>query len=432
MYTPPLHRKLLPWLYAAIFLIIAPALIFYTSGYRYNLKKAAIEKYGTLITDSTPAGASVLIDDQDAGDTTPATFQEMTPGLHRVRIQKDRYLPWEKTLEIRQERATFADHVHLWRAEPDTQFLFAGDIRSMASNPDQDTLALLNVEAGSSTHLMLVQAKGRVSLDAPVRVDEPSQADIEWQADSRAIAIEEPDASTTLARFVARGVSTTSTVGGGFWQENAFVSFAPRELRSWNSRNGTMTVEPLPADVRERISDFSLQNTTTTSQLLFDRTFSSKAFSLPAGAWSFERTSTEALLLRDGDRWLSLNPRQDQPFLGSLEGDRPRWITLDDGRTQALFIHNNELWLWQTGDQPQLLVRESTPIREAVWHASGDAVFIASDTGIDVLDLDVRDGQIRHTLATFDRVNDVDMLGKVLYVAGSKNGQNGLWSVTIE
>lgn len=432
MYTPPLHRKLLPWLYGALFLVIAPALIFYTSGYRYNLKKAAIEKYGTLITDSTPTGASVLIDDQDAGDTTPATFQEMTAGLHRVRIQKDRYRPWEKTLEIRQERATFADHVHLWRTNPDVQLVFAGDIRTMASNPDQDTLALLNIDNSSSTHLILVQAKGRVSLDAPVRVHQPSDAQIEWQIDSRAISIEQPNAPTTLARFVARGVNTTSTAGDGFWQDNAFISFAPREARTWNSRNGLMTIDPLPTDVRERIDDFSLQNTTTTSQLLFDRTFSSKAFSLPEGAWSFERTSTDALLLRDGRRWLSLNPRQEQPFLGSVEGDRPRWLTLDGERTQALFIHDNELWLWKTGDQPQLLVRESTPIREAVWHASGDAVFIASDTSIDVLDLDVRDGQIRHTLATFDRVHDVDMLGKVLYVAGDKDGKNGLWSVTIE
>ncbi len=430
MYTPPLHRKLLPWLYAAVFLVIAPAVIFYTSGYRYNLKKAAIEKYGTLITDSTPSGASVFIDDQNINDTTPATFQEMTPGLHRVRLEKARYLPWQKTLEIRPERATFADRVHLWRSEPDVQFLFAGDIRALTSNPEYDTLAALQGE-GSSTHLLLVQARGRISLDAPLNASSADDAQIEWQPDSRAVSVESAGSRAILARFVARGVSTTTTTAG-FWQDNEFVSFASSTTHLWNSRNGLSSREALGTDVREKIGDFTLQQTTTTNQLLFDRTFSSKAFSLPSGEWRFENILANTILLRDGIRWLGVNPRQEQPFLGFVEGDRPRWLTTDEDSQRALFIHNNELWLWEIGKQPQLLVRESTPIREAVWHASGDAVFLASDTKVDVLDLDTRDGQIRHTLASFDNVKDVDILGKILYVAGTKNGQTGLWSVTVE
>lgn len=432
MYHPPLLRKLLPWLYALLFLIIAPALIFYTSGYRYNLKKAAIEKYGTLITDSTPVGAAISLDGQATGNTTPSVFQEMTPGRHRIRLEKDRYFPWEKTLEVRPERVTFANTVHLWRMEPEIRLQFSGNVQTMTSNPDQDTLALLQTAPDASTHLVIVQSKGRISLDAPLTAIDPTKRHITWQADSRALALESANEKDTLVRFVGKGINTTTTLADGFWQEDAFVSFSSPLAWRWNSKNGEVLTDTMASSVREKVGDFVIQKATTSTQLLFDRTFSSRAFSLPAGQWQFNDVTSNTLLLRDGMRWLGVNPREDEPFLGFVEGDLPRWLTTPEGNTRALFVHNNELWQWNMGSQPELVVRESAPIREAVWHASGDAVFLASDTQIDVLELDTRDGRIRHPLATFEKINDIDLIGKILYVAGTRDGQTGLWSVTVE
>lgn len=433
MYHPPLIRKVLPWMYGVLFLIVAPALIFYTSGYRYNLKKAAIEKYGTLITDSIPAGANVIVDGQDRGDTTPAVFQEMTPGWHRVHIEKDRYFPWEKTLEIRPERVTFANSVHLWQTHPEIHLQLSGAIKTMTSNPEQDTLALLQTATDSSTHLILMQSKGRISLDAKLASStNPASERITWQQDSRAVALDATSGADTLIRFVGKGISATSTSSEGLWQKDEFISFASSTASHWNSKTGEVTTDQMASSARERVGDFILQNTTTSAQLLFDRTFSNKAFSLPQGHWQFNDIASNTLLLRDGTRWLGVNPREDAPFLGMIEGDAPRWLTTSAGRTRALFVHNNELWQWDMTTQPELLVRESAQIREAVWHASGDAVFLASDTTVDVLDLDNRDGRIRHTLATFDHINDIDLVGKILYVAGTREGQTGLWSVTVE
>lgn len=431
MYHPPLHRKLLPWLYGAIFLVVAPALIFYTAGYRYNIKKATIEKYGTLIVDSTPSGATVFVDGEEQ-DTTPSALQAMAPGWHRVRFEKTNYLPWEKYLEIRPERVTFADQVHLWQTNPVTHFLFAGSIQSMASNPEQDTLAATYTASDASPHLLLVQSKGRISLDTALPTSDANKHTIQWQADSRALSLESNTDKTTLIRFVGKGISTTSTSSEGFWMDNDFISFANGAASRWNSRNGTFANEEMTSSVREKVGDFSLQKASTSTQLLFDRTFSSRAFSLPAGQWNLENISSNSLLLRDGIRWLGVNPRQEQPFLGLVEGDIPRWHLTTDDQMEALFLHNNELWLWNIGNPPELLVRDSEPIREAVWHASGDAVFLATANHVDVLDLDNRGGRIRHTLATFDQIQDIDIIGKLLYVAGTKDGQTGLWSVTVE
>ena len=431
MYHPPLHRKLLPWFYGALFLVVAPALIFYTSGYRYNLKKAAIEKYGTLITDSVPGGAQVTIDSVHSGNTTPYAFQEMSPGWHEVRFEKTAYLPWEKNLEIKPERVTFADHVHLWLAQPVVQFVTTGTIQNLSSNPEQDTLAYLQTAEDASTHLVLMQSKGRVSLDAKLPTTTIPVKTITWQADSRAVSLESASGTETLVRFVGKNISTATTAQG-FWNGPDFLSFTGSRVFDWNSSNGIQTSDSMATSAREKVGDFTLQKATTSTQFLYDKLFSTRAFSLPAGNWSFNRIDGNTLLLRDGEHWLGVNPRQDQPFLGTAEGDSPRWLNSSNGVPRALFVRDNELWLWQIGVDPELIVRESAPIREVAWHASGDAIFLANDTSIDVLELDSRDGRIRHTLATFDHITDMDVIGKTLYVSGTKNTQTGLWSITVE
>jgi hypothetical protein len=107
----PIHRQILLWLYVALFVFLAPLLIFYTAGYRYNIKKGQIERSSTLIVDSFPKGATVRIDERATQETTPITFQNMAPGWHRLDLEKEGYLPWSKNLELRAERVSFANRI---------------------------------------------------------------------------------------------------------------------------------------------------------------------------------------------------------------------------------------------------------------------------------------------------------------------------------
>ncbi len=115
MYHPPFHRRILPWLYIAIFLGTAPLLIFYTAGYRYNPKKHQIERSGTLIIDTIPKGARVSLDGRDSQEVSPITFQNIPPGWHEDRHTKNGYFPWQSILDIRAEQVTFANNLWLWR-----------------------------------------------------------------------------------------------------------------------------------------------------------------------------------------------------------------------------------------------------------------------------------------------------------------------------
>lgn len=115
MPRPSLIRRLLPWIYTAVFVLLAPVIVLYTAGYRYNTKKGFLERNGTLIADTTPEGARLILDGRNTGEKTPITLQNIAPGWHDIRLARDGDHAWQKSLELRADEVTFVNHVWLWR-----------------------------------------------------------------------------------------------------------------------------------------------------------------------------------------------------------------------------------------------------------------------------------------------------------------------------
>lgn len=433
MYSPPLHRKLLPWAYALLFFLVAPLLIFYTAGYRYNTKKAAVEKHGTLILDSRPAGATITLNGTVDVDTTPATFQELIPGWHLVRVERPGYTPWEKTLEIRAERATFADRIHLFRSEPLAQLVHPGSIQTLAANAERDTLFALGPKTVSSTQAQLLLSRGRIGAETLLATAFTPALDPRWQPDSRAVYLDAPPGAVdTLVRVLSRELQATSTVGQGSWVGQDLLLTNERTLVRWNSRSGAKTEELLPTSTVARIEKAHIELKGDARHLVIQRTFSEQTLALPPGDWTFFDQPSTALLLRDGSRWLWIDASTATPKAVLLEASALRFAPADAQTNGLLLLRGNELAYWVPGQDTQLLIRQSNPIHEATWHRSGDVVFFSTDTTIEAIDIDERGGRRRQTLATFDHVSDFDLLGTSLYVAGTKDGQEGVWMLTIE
>ena len=135
--------------------------------------------------------------------------------------------------------------------------------------------------------------------------------------------------------------------------------------------------------------------------------------------------------MRDGDRWLAVSTQEKNPYAGSVTGDDPRWLARAEHPT-ALFINRNELWMWAIGQEPALLWRQSDPILQALWHRSGNTVFLATRTQLFALDLDERNGRIITPLADFSNITGMGMIDRDIYVAGTREGQEGLWRIKIE
>ncbi len=436
MPTTPLFRRILPWLYLAIFIIVAPLLILYTSGYRYNIKKAKIERNGTLIIDSNPKGASVIIDDHDTGEKTPISFQNMPPGWHTIRITKDGYHSWQKNLDVRPEQVSFANHVWLWRKTEPVLDL-SGDVRRSQTNPSQDKIALL-LRSASSTQFQLFIPNTPWNME-PIRFPEPSVTplDIHWKEDGQAIffASDHAEEKTWWSNVSQPQPSLESLPPGNYrWSDADLINVRDRTILHLQPQTGTLTRELLEPTVVDKENGFTLQTSTGTSGIIFrNHLFWSQRFSLPTGHWRIAQSQKPYLLFRDQDQWLAVNTQKnnEELYAGQANGDDLRWLPKAKTPT-ALMMNQSELWLWPLGESPTLLWRQSEPLVQTVWHGSGSSIFVATQHEIFSLEINDQNGRLVTPLATFTRINDITLLDKTLYVAGEKDGKQGLWSLEVE
>lgn len=109
-----------------LFLVIAPMLIFYSLGYRYNWVTKNIEKNGALYIKSYPRGAEIYIDQKKIKPKTPTQVVEISSGKYLVEVKKDKYVPWIKNLEIYSGVTTFAEDISLFLEDREKTILSAG------------------------------------------------------------------------------------------------------------------------------------------------------------------------------------------------------------------------------------------------------------------------------------------------------------------
>src|SRR3989339_1427030 len=107
-------RRAIALAFIIAFFITAPLLIFYTAGFRYNFKKAQVQRTGTLIIKTTPKSAQVSLNSKVLTATTPIRENNVLPDEYEIKINKAGYYPWQKKLDIRPQETTFIEDVLLF------------------------------------------------------------------------------------------------------------------------------------------------------------------------------------------------------------------------------------------------------------------------------------------------------------------------------
>ncbi len=91
-------------------LIFATILVvMYGKGYRFGLGEGKVELKGTglLVAKSIPDGASVFVNDKL--QTATNNTINLAPGTYNVKITKEGYFPWEKTIVVQNEVVSRAE-----------------------------------------------------------------------------------------------------------------------------------------------------------------------------------------------------------------------------------------------------------------------------------------------------------------------------------
>lgn len=111
-------RSILFFSLVLIFIIIAPSIILYSQGYRFDFKEMKFLKTGGIYVKAYPSGVNVLIDGKYKNTTSAFSrdllVQNLFPDSHTVKLEKTGYRSWEKSLKVEETKVTEAKYVILF------------------------------------------------------------------------------------------------------------------------------------------------------------------------------------------------------------------------------------------------------------------------------------------------------------------------------
>ena len=152
--TRPVRRMIMMLLIAAFF-VIAPVVIGYTIGYRYNWEKKRIEQTGVISIDVEPRDATIVVGGIEILDRPPLRLANRAPGSYFVEIRKPGYHAWKKELSVVSKRTAFIKDVTLLKRSLPTRVL------SLAERP------VTEFRASSDGRYLLLPRRTRA--DSPYR-----------------------------------------------------------------------------------------------------------------------------------------------------------------------------------------------------------------------------------------------------------------------
>ncbi|MDD4937933.1 MAG: PEGA domain-containing protein [Candidatus Shapirobacteria bacterium] len=134
-------------------------------GYKFNLKSGTLlTATGILSATSEPKGASVYLDDRlvTATDNT----LNLSPDSYTVKIIKDGYLPWQKTIKIKKETVSQTD-TQLFRSVPDLKPLtYTGAINpTINADGTKIVYAIASASASTDNGLFIIEFNNSFSLN---------------------------------------------------------------------------------------------------------------------------------------------------------------------------------------------------------------------------------------------------------------------------
>jgi len=158
-------RTLLFFILLFCFLVIAPSIVFYSWGYRFNFETKKIVKTGAFYFKVLPKSAQIYLTPFDAkGLPAPETkllkrtdfffgailIENLLPKRYEIEIKKDGFYPWKKILEIKENQVTEAKNIVLVPQDIGINPL-TKNVEDFFPSPDEKIIILKEMSGSSNT-----------------------------------------------------------------------------------------------------------------------------------------------------------------------------------------------------------------------------------------------------------------------------------------
>ncbi|GEM_PF-1018929 len=445
-----MHLRIRRWLtlgFALIFLVLAPLLILYGLGYKYNWQKNRLEKTGVFFIKSFPKGADVYLDGVKQKKNTPSQITRLLPKMYEVKIAKDGFAPWVKNLAIQSQTATFIEDVSLIYEQPKITSLMKADFLELLPDSARENFALIE-QYGNQRILWLYSLNNDKFTQLYLSENQRLEL-VSWSLSGQKILFKQGERYLTINKDQA-----------GFTNDLQSLAKGPLKDVQWHSQNDNLL---FGLKGNQLLSFNLLENAATAVN-------SEKNFGfLPYknGVLALVKNSAGFFLksyLPEANRIIFSLPEQaDYRFSQNQAGD----VVLHDQREKQLYLispedknqpvktilknvagyswldrsmvywDNSELWVYYPQfNQEVFLERTSQQISRAWWHPNAVYVYAVVGNQLKLYELDSRDVRNVYDIMAVAPEQSAfispNKKGDWLFAVTSVNGEPGFYKLEIQ
>lgn len=183
-------RRIIMFSFIGAFFVLAPIILFYTSGYRLDLKRYQVLKTGTLFIEAKDISkADLYINDEKLPElfSNKKYIYNLLPGEYQIKLVKDGYHNWEKKAVIYSGLTTFIKDAILFKNEIPLQII-EEKIINFVPSPDWEKAVYINKkDAFEEIYLYTFNDKQKNLIYRRTSDDTPLT--ISWAASSKKILL---------------------------------------------------------------------------------------------------------------------------------------------------------------------------------------------------------------------------------------------------
>ncbi|MDP1629593.1 MAG: hypothetical protein Q8L57_03155 [bacterium] len=153
-------RRIIFWCLLFFFAIFGPMAVFYSQGYRFDFQEREIIKIGGLSLKIKTGGAKIFINnrfkEESGGLLYTGSFFKLLPKNYEVRVSKENYHDWRKTLIVRPNFITDVFEIILFPQNQTPQKLT--DVDFFSFSPARNrlmTASIFGADATSTPYLQI-------------------------------------------------------------------------------------------------------------------------------------------------------------------------------------------------------------------------------------------------------------------------------------
>jgi len=111
--------------YLSVFLFFAglPFILSFALGYKFNAHTLRFTKTGLIFVKTQPDGAKIYLNGKLISERSPATMQELVPGVYKISIELMQHYPWKGEVDVEAGKISRLDKVILFPLRPNLQQL---------------------------------------------------------------------------------------------------------------------------------------------------------------------------------------------------------------------------------------------------------------------------------------------------------------------